>query len=254
MLMKWAARYRWWALAAAWALLWWWCVVWCVVDLLAKKKKLLVLMFSTPDLVKDYGTLSDRINRAYAKRHGYDFKHVVRRSALASPQWEKVFVTRDALESHDAVFYIDTDAAFNQPRQSLDELLDLPGDFVGCSDHPNGMYNINTGAFLVRSTPWAKRFMDAWKQRHGDAKYHAFAFEQQALHDMINENVLECKARIHIEPALRFNSDLTKVFGDQAKVAWFVRHFMAKTSPQRRQGLKEIWETKYAAETASPLA
>lgn len=197
-----------------------------------------VVMFSTPNIIPQYADLADRANRAYAARHGYTFKHHVRASSHQVPQWEKVRVIRDALKTHDAVFWIDSDAVFNQHDVPLDQWLESTADIVGCSDHPNGPYSINTGTLLVKSTPWSRKFFDLWWSMRSIPKYSKWANEQEALHDLILRNAYKCSTKIQIEPAHAFNSAHTSLAtGDRST---FVLHFMAMSADSRRAELAAV--------------
>jgi hypothetical protein len=203
-------------------------------------RRVVVVMFSTPNIIPQYAGLADRANRAYAARHGYDFQHHVRQSSHKVPQWEKVRVIRDALRTHDAVFWIDSDAAFNMHDVSLDRWLDSPADMVGCSDHPNGPYSINTGTLLVKSTPWSRQFFDLWWSMRSIPKYSRWANEQEALHDLILKDAYKCVStdKIQIEVASAFNSAHESLArGDRST---FVLHFMAMSSDSRRAELGAV--------------
>ena len=203
-------------------------------------KGVLVVMFSTPNIVPQYAGLAERANKAYAARHGYDFKHHVRPASHQIPQWEKVSVIREALQSHNTVFWIDSDAAFNQHDVPLDKWMASPADIVGCTDYPNGPYSINTGTLLVKSTPWSRKFFDLWWSMRTVPKYSQWANEQEALHDLILQDVHGCASsnKVQIEPARAFNSAFEDLaHGDRST---FVLHFMAMDSKYRRQELQAL--------------
>lgn len=202
------------------------------------RPRVLVLMFSTPNIVPEYAGLAAELNERYARRHGYAFEHAVADTRLKSPVWDKVRLVRERLPQYDAVFWIDSDAAFNRVGQSLEPWLRRVEDVVACSDHPNGPYHVNCGTMLVKNTPWCRSFMDEWWRRYGDERYHRWAFEQEALHDMIDADALGCRSRVRIEPAAAFNS----VHADLAagKRDTFVLHFMATPAATRRKELQAM--------------
>ena len=206
----------------------------------AGRRRVCVLMFSTPNIVDEYAGIAARVNEAYAQRHGYDFKHVVGRSRHAIPQWEKVRLVRAHMASYDVVFWIDSDAVFNQHERSLDEWINDPADFVGCTDVPNGPYKINCGTLLVKTTPWTKKFVDAWWAKNGLPKYNTWANEQEALHDMITSDEQGCASarKVKIEAVDAFNSDRNQLVAGARDT--FVLHFMAMTSDERRRELGAV--------------
>lgn len=210
------------------------------VEAYRRRRRVCVLMFSTPNIVNEYAGIAARVNEAYATRHGYDFKHVVGRSRHAIPQWEKVRLVQDRLPAYDAVFWIDSDAVFNQHDTSLDRWLDDPADLVGCTDVPNGHYKINCGTLLIKNTPWCRRFVDAWWAKNGLPKYNQWANEQEALHDMITNDELRCVSakKIKVEPVDAFNSNHAELAAGNHDT--FVLHFMAMTSGVRRRELDAV--------------
>ena len=200
-----------------------------------------IVMFSTPNIVNEYAGYAARANLAYARRHGYAFEHVVGNASTVFPQWEKVRVIRDALRRHPAVFWIDSDAAFNRHETSLDTWLNLPADIVGCTDVPNGPYSVNTGALLVKSTPWTHKFMDVWWSMRALGKYQRWAFEQEAFHDLVLTDAMRCvaDARVQIETAEAFNSSHHEVVL-RGRRDTFVLHFMAAPNAFRAAELQEV--------------
>jgi hypothetical protein len=187
-------------------------------------------MFSTPSIVPQYAEAAASINAAYARRHGYGFKHIVDEAPdHAATVWKMVDVLNQHHGQADALFWIDSDAVFNpaRHRQSLEWLFSRPGDIVGCADRPNGDSFINTGTLFVKDTPIAKRMLDAWWSMRDDPEYDDFPYEQQALEDLATAHPTAIRAR----PADEFNS----VYGDlrDGKRDSFVLHFMSYSAEER---------------------
>ena len=206
------------------------------------RPRVLILMFSTPNVL-DYAQYSERVNRAYAERHGYDFKHHVGESLHATPAWTKVKLMRDALDTHDVVFWIDSDAVFNKLDTPLDAFIASSADFMGCTDSPNGPYKINCGTMIAKSTPWCKKFLDELWAMRDMPKYNQWAFEQEALHDLIEADAHGAVSRnkVKVHPVDAFNSDVHELIHHKngARDA-FVMHFMAQDSPTRQRELKAV--------------
>jgi len=195
-----------------------------------------ILMFSTPNLLPQYAQLASDINEAYARRHGYAFKHFVAESPDVKPTWQKVAKLRELLDQYRVVMWMDSDAAFNDHATSLDRWIQNPSDLIGCSDHPNGPYAINCGVVIVKSTPWAKAFLETWWDMRTLPRYaEEWAFEQSAMHDLIRENAMGCTDRIHIEPATAFNSIWAEI--QDGRRDTFVLHFMAMSADERKHEL-----------------
>ena len=205
-----------------------------------RPRRVCILMFSTPNIVDEYAGHAATINEAYARRHGYAFVHVVRPAQHAIPQWEKVRLIKDHLPDYDAVFWIDSDAAFNRHDVSLDRWLDGPADFVGCTDVPNGPYKINCGTMLVKNTTWANEFLKTWWGMNGLPKYNKWANEQEALHDLLLSNVNGCADRVKIEAVDAFNSSYPDLARGRRDT--FVLHFMAMSATVRRTELAAVRE------------
>lgn len=196
-----------------------------------------VVMFSTPNIVPEYAGYAARVNFEYCRRHGYAFEHVVGTSSLEVPQWEKVRVVRDALQKHDAVFWIDSDAAFADHATPLDAWLMSAADVVGCTDVPNGPYSINTGTMLLKNTDWCRGFVDAWWAMRAEPKYAQWAYEQEALHDLITSDAMQCVSdgKVAIQPHDAFNSAYSEIVSGRRDT--FVLHFMALPAEYRRKEL-----------------
>lgn len=197
-----------------------------------------ILMFSTPNILDQYAQVAADINEAYARRHGYAFEHIVGPNQHRIPQWEKVRLVRETLPKYDAVFWIDSDAAFNFHHISLDEWLHDDADFIACTDVPNGPYHINCGTMLIKRSPWTARFLNTWWAMNTLPKYNKWANEQEALHDLIQGNVLGCRHRIRIEAADVFNSKHSDLM--KGKRDTFVLHFMAMKPDIRQRELSLI--------------
>lgn len=189
----------------------------------------LVLMYSTPNIMS-YAGLAEKINRAYCRRHGYAFKHVIGSDAdesIMRAVWKKAFLARDELQHHDVVFWIDSDAIFNDHQRALP--LDGPEEFLICSDWPNGPSLVNTGTFAVKNSAFGRKFMNSWcslMTKAGSSYNLKFPFEQQACEDLIRSLSPEDAAKVRIAPAEHMNS----VFGNVSRGNFdglFVVHLMA---------------------------
>lgn len=208
------------------------------VDAPQKKKKVHIVMFSTPNIVEQFAGLAADINEMYARRHGYSFSHQIEDMEpwdRASMVWKMVDVIEEGLKRDDvdAVFYIDSDAVFYRQQQSLDWLFDIPGEIIGCSDVPNGPNYINTGTLFVRNTPTAKNLIKKWKAMRWHPKYQEFPYEQLALEDLA-----KTEKQITALPAKEFNSVIAEVYAGQRDT--FVLHLMATSAEDRRTEFQAI--------------
>ena len=193
--------------------------------------RLAIVMYSTPNIV-EYSALAARINQRYASEHGYDFVHHVASENVELPMWDKVGAIREVLTRYDAVFFIDSDAIFNDHGKALDFLLKDKADFAACSDHPNGPYLANAGTLFIRNTPWSRELIDSWWAMRRDPTYHSWAFEQSALDTLLRADT---SGRLRIYPATEFNSIAHEI--TEGRRDTFVLHFMGTSSEYRRSEL-----------------
>ena len=194
----------------------------------SSRPRVLILMFSTPTIVPAYAGAAAEINEAYARHHGYGFKHIVgEMGSHAETVWKMVDVLRAHRGQADALFWIDSDAVFNPAHhaRSLEWLFGLDGHVIGCSDHPNGPDRINTGTLFVKDTPIASNILDAWWAMRGT--YDSFPYEQKALDVLARDHPKTITAR----PAAEFNS----VYGHlrDGRRDGFVLHFMSFDAKER---------------------
>ena len=95
----------------------------------------------------------------YARRWGYRF--ICHRESLDPSRptaWSKVIAVRRALEeTRGPVLWVDADVWLMNPNIAADTLLPSRCDAAFATDF-NGL---NSGAFLMRSTPWSRSFLDA---------------------------------------------------------------------------------------------
>jgi len=66
-----------------------------------RRRRLKIVMFSTPNIVDQYAGLAAEINELYARRHGYEFEHVVEDVTPVGDRtemmWRCVDVINDAM-------------------------------------------------------------------------------------------------------------------------------------------------------------
>jgi galactosyl transferase GMA12/MNN10 family len=101
---------------------------------------------------------------AYAALHGYDLRLSTQLLARERPPaWSKIALVRELLEGYDEVLWVDADAIFVDISKDIAELV-RPNKDLYLVEHiweeDETWRSANTGVFLVRSTPWARRFFD----------------------------------------------------------------------------------------------
>jgi hypothetical protein len=101
---------------------------------------------------------------AYAALHGYDLR--LETEVLdpeRPPAWSKIALVRQLLERYDEVLWVDADAIFLDISKDIAELVHSDKDLYLVEhvyEQDESWRSANTGVFLVRSTRWARRFLD----------------------------------------------------------------------------------------------
>jgi hypothetical protein len=131
-----------------------------------------VLIFNTvaypENKLPEYADYSTEINRLYAQKHGYDYIQIQHDQKEAPPYWLRVKDLNKLLEEdqYDIIVYMDLDAVFYDFEKPLTSIISDEYDFFIGRDPPVFFRDIgklvNTGCFIVRNTPWSKRFSKEW--------------------------------------------------------------------------------------------
>ena len=115
------------------------------------------------------GDLSTLVTSRYCDTHGYglEVSHDVKAPHRVR-NWEKLPAVIAALNLYNIVVWVDADAFFRVDAPALDGLLRkyntdviLSEDAPWTGDNPGGT-DINSGAFVIRNTAWARGFLDKW--------------------------------------------------------------------------------------------
>lgn len=202
------------------------------------KKKICICMSHTENIY-EYSKLTERINKEYAIKHGYDFQIFNLEMKDRAPQWCKIDVINRLLDENDInkyeyLFWIDADAFFNKHDVRLETFItDSEKNIIICDDVPNsGKENtINTGTFFVKCNDWSKKFFkDLWNY-DGEYLYKHF-HEQTMIEHSINDNIMDAKKYIEVKPASTFNSDINQIYDGSVKDTFLI-HLMALSSEFR---------------------
>lgn len=206
--------------------------------LLRNSNRLCICMLYTPN-ISEYASLTERINRAYAKKHGYDFVLFNERMADdRAAQWDKVKAVQRCLAmGYRHVFWIDADAYVNKHEVPLESFMDDDHELFICDDLPNsqGYSNcwVNTGTMVFKNTPFTRGFVDRWWNTR-TPEYMYGKYHEQTVLDTILKNDPSVMSRVKIHPAKAFNSlghDIYKKENDWNRT--FVVHMMSTTTEFR---------------------
>jgi galactosyl transferase GMA12/MNN10 family len=113
---------------------------------------------------EDLLAISSITFEAYAARHRYDLRLPTQPvDPERPPAWSKIALVRELLDSYNEVLWVDADAIFLDITKDIAELV-RPDKDLYIVEHlwetDETWRSANTGVFLVRSTPWARRFLD----------------------------------------------------------------------------------------------
>lgn len=202
-----------------------------------KTPKICICMCATPN-IHVYSKLSERINKAYAEKHNYDFKIFDYMPTDRAPQWCKIKVILDLLNDYkyDYLFWIDADAFFNKHDIKLEKWIS-DYEIVICDDEKNSYIEntINTGTMLIKCSDWNKWFFQEIWNYKGPLLYAPY-HEQNVMEQMIKHHKVESK--IKVLDANDFNSVCDEISDDT-----FVIHLMSYSS-QIRRFYMEKWISK----------
>jgi len=164
---------------------------------LLKEKNICMLSYATPD-IDFYAKRIFSSNKAYAKKHNYDWQeHWETLDKARPPAWSKILYILKALEEgYDWVFWIDADAIIMNDSIELEKFIDNDYDFILCKD----AFSWNTGAWFIKNSKKAKELL---KQTYAAEEYtDAFLWEQGAFMNTAYNNGI----RIKVHKQREFNS------------------------------------------------
>lgn len=207
------------------------------------------ICMSQTDNIKEYSSLTEKINKKYAKLHNYDFKMLNHIMTDRSPQWCKVKVVNECLEyNYDYLFWIDADAFFNKHTIKLEEIInqDLDKNIIICDDIANSGRNntLNSGTFFVKCNDWSKQFFKTLWEYDGNYKYDYF-HEQTMIEKYLDDNFMDSQRYISVRPAREFNTEINVQLNDNSIYDNFVIHLMGHTKDFRVQFINNWLQNNY---------
>lgn len=213
-------------------------------ELFNNSNKKIIICMSYTENISSYSKYAEIINKKYAKQHNYSFKKFNIEMTDRAQQWCKIKVINELLNTnqYDYIFWIDSDAFFNNFNITLNSIIDKYSDkdIIICDDIPNsGKQNtINTGTMFIKCTDWNKKFCKDWYNYTGDLLYNPL-HEQGVLENFINDNKDNCKNHIQICPTNMFNSTSSEYNdSDYKKHNDFISHLMARDTQYRINYMK----------------
>jgi hypothetical protein len=142
-------------------------------------------------------------NKAYAARHGYDYRYLNRLTADLPVYWMKPHLVAQLLEQgYDAVAWLDTDAVVHDLDRRLEPFLKGGEAMVAAADNPYWPSPFNAGVFFVQGAAgldlmraWSALFAKtAWRREATawvcDEEWAGSAFEQGAFVEHLLDETL----------------------------------------------------------------
>ena len=193
--------------------------------------KICVCMSYTEN-IKEYSQIAEKINSIYVKRHGYDLRIFSEKMTDRAIQWCKIKVINILLNEnkYDYIFWIDSDAYFNNHRIKLEDIIKTTDkNIIICEDNVNSgrKYTVNSGTIFVKCNDWSKKFLDLLWNYKGKYLYDYF-HEQTMIENFIKENIMNCQNHIEIKASRTFNSEINIQLNEKSLDNNFIIHLMSK--------------------------
>lgn len=128
-----------------------------------------IVTFTTPQTVS-YAAYALAINKAYARRFGYVFRvfDLENTGSFGDPRWVKIRLLKEAISqwahSYTYIVWLDSDLAVIDHSFRLEDIaLSNPSaDIIMSKDMATAPFVSNSGAIIVKNTPWSLNLLDLW--------------------------------------------------------------------------------------------
>ena len=187
-----------------------------------------------------YFALSEKINRMYCERHGYEY--VIGRTRPredSHPAWGKLPVILNEMHDCDYLLYVDADAVFYSHGLRIeDELIPDLRDKVlmMASDCARDGYRVratlpNTGVILIKVCDKAKVLFEEWNTLPDvdPSMRYADFWEQSAYHKHLMDKYRDI---------LHLNVDYYRMNG---LFGQYIRHFLAQSDDARVVRMQRVY-------------
>jgi len=201
------------------------------------KPTIKVLQYMVGDF--EYFHWSERINRRYCERHGYEY--VISREIPRTDRhvcWHKIPVLINELHSCDYLLLVDADAVFYSHELTIekeliplmkDKLLLMAQDVVSESERCT-LGLPNTGVILTKNNSKTHEFFEYWNQvsETDESIRWNWPPEQRALWNYVLPQFPDL---VHVHP------DYYMIHG---RYSQYIRHFCLRSDQERVAGIKTI--------------
>ena len=211
------------------------------------------------DGIREYADYAKRINEEYCRKHGIDLIYGSRKYYKdRKSYWEKVPFVYSVMDSYDYVIWIDADAFFYKDSVNILDLIQeisKDKDFIFSMDYnPQNIYDINTGVFIVKCTPYAKVIMNEWanNQMLVDTSPYPDWPEQGVIRGMVMRNFMDLANRCVVlqygilQHFFEYELEPVVTKGCKLNTRPLILHLAANPADQRILKTKTYWETHFA--------
>jgi hypothetical protein len=197
--------------------------------------KIKVLQYMYGD--QEYFALSEKINRLYCQRHGYE--HVILRTPPRTDRhitWQKIPVIVSELKNCDYLLFLDADAIFySHERTIAEELLPLMhgksilmAQDIGCESLRWTPGRPNSGVILMKNEASVREVLEFWDSASDidESTRWSWPPEQKALWDIVMPNYPDA---IHVH---------AEYYRIQGRYGQFIRHYMLMHDDERMEKMR----------------
>lgn len=133
----------------------------------------LTLITAYDDGIKDYAQHVIPNQRAFAKKHKYDYIEyhgnlALDNGHLRAPYWSKIVALDDQLKKTkegEWIVWLDASALFTNTEKNFKEIIERYGSDKDIIVTTDPQVPINNAVFLIRNSPWTKKWIkQVWKK------------------------------------------------------------------------------------------
>ena len=147
--------------------------------------------------------------KEYASKIGFEYKLDINEfNHGRAPAWNKIFsIDRLLRENYEWIFFLDGDALITNYDYNILDYVKPNKTIFFCNDGVGDeLYNVNTGAFLLKNTPFVRNFITNIKENESfEHWYNTRNWEQNAIHEEIDTYYEKYCSEMFIYDSNEFN-------------------------------------------------
>jgi len=142
-----------------------------------------VLQYDNRILDNNFEELVKR-NRAYAKKHDYEYVYKKTGYDYITPYWTKVKIVKELMREtipgtkthrYKGILWLDTDAVIIDQKKSLDDFFTGGNSFIACPDPPSFLQYFtgpfNAGVWAVKNDKNGREIVNEWMEKYDSKKW-----------------------------------------------------------------------------------